>query len=234
MNTADLRLHPWPLDAPASSHVFQFEVGAMQNLVYLVVDWSTKQAAWVDPQKDLDKPLAVLKKYQLSLQSVWLTHTHADHVAGLSDLMAQFPKIPVYLHEKETFRLKLAPSFQNRLRYLQDQERFTLGALNIRAWHMPGHSAGALSFEIQAVDKAPPLLLTGDTLFIRDCGRTDLPTGSTTQMFDSLQRYRQFSAETILLPGHHYREEWWSTLGQEWQESPPFKCRSAAELEALP
>jgi len=244
MKTADPRLTSWtwtwtwtgprPPDSPETSRIFQFEIGSMQNLVYLVVDWSTKQAAWVDPQKDLSEPLALIKKHQLSLQAVWLTHTHADHVAGLAELMGQFPGIPVYLHEKEAFRLKLSPSFQERLHFLHDQEQIALGNQGIRAWHMPGHSAGALSFEIPSDGKAPPFLLTGDTLFIRDCGRTDLPTGSTAQMFESLQRYRQFPAETILLPGHHYREEWWSTLGQEWQESPPFQCRSAAELEALP
>jgi glyoxylase-like metal-dependent hydrolase (beta-lactamase superfamily II) len=77
-------------------------------------------------------------------------------------------------------------------------------------------------------------LLTGDTLFIRDCGRTDLPTGSTTEMFSTLQRYKSLNPQLKIFPGHHYREEFWSTLEVVLRTSPPLQCESAEQLEALP
>ncbi|MFN7684284.1 MAG: MBL fold metallo-hydrolase [Oligoflexia bacterium] len=203
----------------------------MQNLVYLVIDWSTKKAAWVDPQKDLSQPMAFLEDHGLELQCVLLTHTHHDHVAGLPALLSRFKQLEVLLHPADAFRLKLEPNFK----MLQDGDCFKVGSLELRAWNMPGHSAGALTFEILRGPASPrTLLLTGDTLFIRDCGRTDLPTGSTEQMFASLQRYRQFDDESVIFPGHHYRSEWWSPLKTEIQESPPFQCKSVADLERLP
>jgi hydroxyacylglutathione hydrolase len=232
MANSDPRLSCWP---PAGTQtrgalILQFEIGALRNLVYLIADPVTRKAAWVDPQRDLTLPLEALVRHGLQLESILLTHTHHDHVAGVAPLLERQPSLQVYVHPRDSFRLEASLPF----RFIEDQEIIPVGSLPIRAWSMPGHSAGALSFEVQPPGGGPPLLLTGDTLFIRDCGRTDLPTGSTQQMFQSLQRYRQFPAETIILPGHHYQREWWSTLAQEWAESPPFQCRSVPELEALP
>ena len=226
-------LSRWPASAPARVHdtpLAQFEIGPMQNLVYLIIDWQTRKAAWVDPQKDLSEPLAFLEHHELTLESVLLTHTHHDHVAGLGPLRDRYPEIPIRLHEADSFRLKN----QSGLHWVGDGELIRVGGLELRAWNMPGHSIGALSFEIPASTTHPTLLLTGDTLFIRDCGRTDLPTGSTAQLYASLQRYRQFPADTIIFPGHHYRPEWWSRLEEEWRLSPPFQCSSLEELDQLP
>jgi hydroxyacylglutathione hydrolase len=220
--------------ASTDTPLAQFEIGSMQNLVYLIIDWETRRAAWVDPQKDLSEPLAFLEKHGLLLDSILLTHTHHDHVAGLGMLRERHPEIPIWLHEADAFRLKNSSG----LHFVRcDPTRSTsigVGNLELRAWNMPGHSIGALSFEIPASRNHPVLLLTGDTLFIRDCGRTDLPTGSNAQLFASLQRYRQFPAETIIFPGHHYRAEWWSRLDDEWRLSPPFQCQSVEDLERLP
>lgn len=77
-------------------------------------------------------------------------------------------------------------------------------------------------------------LLTGDTLFIRDCGRTDFEDGDNEQMFQSLQRIKKLPPATVILPGHHYQPETASVLELELLESAPLKCRSVEELAGLP
>jgi glyoxylase-like metal-dependent hydrolase (beta-lactamase superfamily II) len=210
--------------------VIQYEIGPLKNLVYLVIDWTTRKTLWVDPQADLSLPLQDCARFQLKTEGVLLTHTHPDHTAGVPGLLERFPQIPIYLHRHDTHRLTphLAAGLKAPLRYLDDHESLSLGTLTIRALHSPGHSAGALTY---LLDDA---ILTGDTIFIRDCGRTDLPTGSTREMFETLQRFRALNPKLHLFPGHHYQKEYWSTLEQELQLSPPFQCRSVEELEALP
>ncbi len=219
------RLHLWC--HPGHSPVLQYEIGPMQNLVYLVVDWSSRKALWVDPQRDLSVPEADLEKHQLTLEGILLTHTHHDHTAGVLPLIRKYPELPIYLHELDAHRLD-QKSLDSNLHFLEDGHHLQLGRTFIRAIHTPGHSAGALSYEVDGH------LLTGDTLFIRDCGRTDLPTGSTAQMFSTLQRYKAMDPALKIFPGHHYREEFWSTLADELRTSPPLHCSTSAELEALP
>ncbi|MBU6374565.1 MAG: MBL fold metallo-hydrolase [Bdellovibrionales bacterium] len=219
------QLSPWFPAGP--SPIRQFEIGPLRNLVYLVIDHHSRQALWVDPQTDLTPPQQFLDQTGIQLSGVLLTHTHPDHTAGLKDLVARHLKIPIYLHELDAHRLDRS-RFGSHLHYLEDGHHLQLGKLFIQAFHTPGHSAGALSFRIQ------DCLLTGDTLFIRDCGRTDLPTGSTEQMFKTLQRYKTMDPHLQIFPGHHYREEYWSTLDEELRASPPLQCHTVAELEALP
>jgi hydroxyacylglutathione hydrolase len=211
--------------------IAQFEIGPHRNFVYLILDWSNRKAALVDPQKGLTAPLDVLKKEGFNLQMILLTHTHSDHTAGLSLLIQQFPGITIAVHEQEAHRLTPTIRSTTPLRWLQEGESLNVGEIPLRVLHTPGHSAGACCF---LVATEPPALLTGDTVFIRDCGRTDLDSGSNEEMFQSLQKIRKLPPETIIFPGHHYAPEWSSTLEKELQESPPFQCKTPKELEELP
>lgn len=213
--------------------IAQFHLGDMRNFVYLVIDWATHACAWVDPQADIETPLQAIKKHGLSLERILLTHTHFDHVLGLPDLLERFPALPVHFHADDRSRIATtvpvsSPSYQP----LSEGQEFRVGSLAVQAYHTPGHSKGAL---VYLVKTTPPYLLTGDTIFIRDCGRTDLPTGSVDEMFATLQRVRaEFPHEAIVLPGHQYTRECASVLARELQHSPPFQCRTVAELKALP
>ncbi len=136
---------------------------------------------------------------------------------------------------------------------------FKMGDLNIQVIHTPGHSAGAVSYLVsQAQSQAqsqtqsqaqpqtqsqaqpndsPPesYLISGDTLFIRDCGRTDLETGSNEDMFKSLQTYKKLTPiNAVLLPGHHYARECFSQFSDELKASPPLLCNNIEELQNLP
>ncbi|MFZ9596212.1 MAG: MBL fold metallo-hydrolase [Bdellovibrionia bacterium] len=219
------------LSERSGARIIQYEIGDYQNFVYLVLDWEEKKAAIVDPQADLLFPLNFLKKYDFHLTDVLLTHTHFDHIAGLSTLIRTHPHLLVRVHRDELHRLPDPVMNTAQIKLVQEGHILHIGKIGIQVYHTPGHSLGECCYWVPG---DPPYLLSGDTVFIRDCGRTDLPTGSTRQMFDSLQRIKKLPKNTILLPGHHYRAESSSTLAQELKTSPPFLCQSVEELEALP
>jgi glyoxylase-like metal-dependent hydrolase (beta-lactamase superfamily II) len=105
----------------------------------------------------------------------------------------------------------------------------------VQVLHTPGHSPGECCFFIPAPTRNDlPYLFTGDTIFIRDCGRTDFAGGNVLDMFDSIQQIKRLPQKTVILCGHHYQPEVASTIADEMVDSPPFRCRNVDELDALP
>ena len=213
----------------------QFEIGPSKNFVYLILDWTKKKAAIVDPQKDLTAPLEALKNNGFELEGILLTHTHFDHIAGVPELSQKFPALPIYVHPADAHRLSLDRNKpregKTQIHPLSHGQTIQIGNVRVQVLHTPGHSPGECCYWIEG---PPSYLLTGDTIFIRDCGRTDLEGGSNPEMFQSIQLIKTLPAHTIILPGHHYQKECASTLETEMRESPPFQCKSVAELSALP
>ncbi len=201
----------------------------MKNFIYLILDHSSKQAAIVDPQKDIETPLRTLDANGFRLQACLLTHSHHDHIAGLGPLLERFPELPVYVHAGDLFRLKKFPS--ENFRTFADGETIRIGSTEVIAMHSPGHSAGGTCYRVLSDDG---YLLSGDTLFIRDCGRTDLETGSNEEMFATIQKLKSLPDSLVMLPGHHYAREVASRFGDEKRRSPPFRVRSVEELRNLP
>jgi glyoxylase-like metal-dependent hydrolase (beta-lactamase superfamily II) len=201
----------------------------MRNFVYLVLDGSSKKAAVVDPQKDIAPLLADLSAHGFELESCLLTHTHHDHIAGVGPLLERYPALPIYVHREDAFRLKKFPA--ENFRPVEDHAILKVGNLEVEALHSPGHSAGELCYWVKT---GPGYLLSGDTLFIRDCGRTDLETGDDAAMFATLQKLKTLPDSLVLLPGHHYAREVASLFGDEKLRSPPLLCRSVEELRNLP
>jgi glyoxylase-like metal-dependent hydrolase (beta-lactamase superfamily II) len=197
------------------------------------MDWEKLEAAIIDPQKDLSGPLNFLKQNKFTLTGTFLTHTHPDHTAGVPELIRTFPSVPIFVHGDDLFRFDPHTLETAAIRPVKDGETVPVGKLRMKAVHTPGHSKGGCCFLLE-VSSDSLYLFTGDTVFIRDCGRTDLETGSTMSMFQSLQRLKTLPHQAILLPGHHYQLECASTLATELVENPAFRCQSVADLEALP
>jgi hydroxyacylglutathione hydrolase len=212
--------------------VAQWELGNHRNFVYLLIDWTTRSCLWIDPQKDLPPILEAIQQHGLQLAGVLLTHSHHDHVAGLPWLAHKFRGLPLYVHASDQDRLDRKVLREFKVIDLKPEPEIPLGNVRVQTLHTPGHSAGECCYFVEAQGRR--YFFSGDTVFIRDCGRTDFPDSSNEQMFDSLQRIKTLPDDTILLPGHHYQPECASTLGREKQTSAPLKVRSVEELAALP
>lgn len=212
--------------------VAQWEIGTASNFVYGILDRESREAALVDTHKGILDVASELTGGGFRLASLLLTHTHWDHIGGLEDLIRAFPGLQVVVHAEDLHRLKSDLKRHPGLKLIHDRELIRVGRLEVEALHTPGHSAGEVCYFLRR--PAPGYLFTGDTVFIRDCGRTDLETGSTAQLFESLQKLKKLPPETVILPGHHYAPECASTLAAELRDSPPFLCQSVVELENLP
>lgn len=211
--------------------IHQFEIGNHRNFIYLIE--SNGQAVVVDPQRDLGPWVNLLEERGTKLVGCVLTHTHWDHVAGVADTVRRF-NVPVWVHLLDEHRLATEPVLVARaVRHLDPAVPLMVGNLVIETIHAPGHSAGEVCLLVKEPGEGPWSLLTGDMLFVGDCGRTDLPTGDVGQMFHTLQRLKELPDDTVIYPGHNYGVTPTSTLSHEKNHSPPFLCKTVEELDAL-
>ncbi|MFH1858348.1 MAG: MBL fold metallo-hydrolase [Candidatus Omnitrophota bacterium] len=194
----------------------QLELGLLQNFVYLVGCPQTKEAAVVDPGWDLGKILAEAKRDGMKITTILVTHAHFDHVNALEGLLEK-TDAKVYVQKEEVPFLKIS---KTELRPVSNGERIRIGQLDVECIHTPGHTPGSQCFHVQGN------LISGDTLFINACGRTDLPGGDPEKLHRSLSRLSQLPDETILYPGHNYAAKPTSTIGEEKKNNPFLLCDS--------
>ncbi len=197
----------------------QMELGPMQNFVYLVGDPVAKQCVAVDPAWEIDTIVGTAQRDDMTIVGALITHTHPDHVGGhlfgmdipgVAELLEKV-KAKVYVHKAEREFLK---GFGSDLVKVDANDTLPVGRLTITFIHTPGHTPGSQCFLVE--DR----LISGDTLFIGSCGRTDLPGSDPTEMYYSLtQRLYKLADEIVLFPGHNYGGTS-STLGDEKRTNP--------------
>jgi glyoxylase-like metal-dependent hydrolase (beta-lactamase superfamily II) len=186
-------------------------LGPHRNLVYVVADPATGEAAVIDPAHDIPRILEVARDWGVSIRHALFTHHHPDHTGGAS-AMHEATGCALHAHAADASESEAQGIVVKRLR---GGDRIPLGGKTILAHHTPGHTAGAMSYQLGH------RLYTGDFLFIGTCGRTDFPTGSKHEMWASLQHLKtHFDDDTILCPGHHYGEAPEARLGDEKQRNP--------------
>lgn len=190
-------------------HVEQISVGGFdKNLSYVVYDVETSAALIVDPCGDIRVVLNFIQQKELELQGVLLTHTDPDHWDQLDAVLAIY-SVPVYVHQAGVAKVSFPA------RPLVEGQQIPLGLFYITVLWTPGHTKDSVCYFIapDASDRKLPMLLTGDTLFVRGCGKTTKEEAST--MFDTLQRLKQFADETVIMPGHDYGVAKTSIMGTE-------------------
>ena len=208
----------------SSLYLRQMELGPMENFVYLIGDPLTHRAIVVDPAWQVDTILKTANADDMQIVGALISHHHYDHTNGIEDLLnATDCKVYVHKNDAEFVDVK-AP---NLVKTSQGDE-IKVGNLVIKFMHTPGHTPGSQCFHVQNH------LVSGDTLFIKGCGRCDLPGGDPEQMYYTLtQKLMRMDDDTILLPGHNYAEKPQSTLGDEKKENPYLKTASGSLKDFL-
>jgi glyoxylase-like metal-dependent hydrolase (beta-lactamase superfamily II) len=212
-----------------SVYLKQMELGPMQNFVYLIGDPVTRECIVVDPAWEIDEIVQQVAADEMRLTGVLVTHTHQDHVGGhlfgfdipgVEELL-QRASAKVYVHKAEREFLK---GFGSDLVKVEGGDTVAVGRVTVTFIHTPGHTPGSQCFLVDG------RLVSVDTLFIRSCGRTDLPGSDPAQMYDSLtRRLGALPDDTVVFPGHNYGGTV-TTIGDEKRHNPMMRFASMNEF----
>ncbi len=198
--------------------IYSMVLGPVQTNVYLAVNRETKQCLIVDPAYDAERIIGEIEKLQAFPAAVLLTHGHYDHIMAVNEITEHFD-LPVICSSLEDAVLR-DPALNLSGAYtveadtlLADEQELTLAGMRIKALSTPGHTAGGMCYYLPDEE----VLFSGDTLFWRSVGRSDLPTGDEKTLLQSIRKkLLPLPDETYVLPGHGPA----STIGAERRQNP--------------
>jgi glyoxylase-like metal-dependent hydrolase (beta-lactamase superfamily II) len=180
--------------------VHQIQVGSMQNFTYLVEDEDTNEGIIIDPSWDLDQIEQVIKRNNLKIKYIVNTHHHFDHTIG-NEAMTKLTNAKIIQHEKSDLKHDIS---------VKDGDAIKFGTSELTVLHTPGHSKDSICLI------GDGKIFSGDTLFVGNCGRIDLPGGSVNELYHSLfDVLHPLNDDFVLYPGHNYGHSPTSTIGQE-------------------
>ncbi|MDP9493211.1 MAG: hydroxyacylglutathione hydrolase family protein [Thermoproteota archaeon] len=191
--------------------IVQIPVGNMQNFSYVIYDEHDKVGVVIDPSWELEKIFDFLEKNKISAKYIINTHTHFDHVLG-NDQVAEITKAPIIQHEKSTIK---------KDRSVREGEIINIGKMELKVLHTPGHSEDSICLIVNKES-----IVTGDTLFVGNIGRVDLPGSSPDNMYDSLSRVSKLEGSLVVYPGHNYGITPTSTILNERTNNPMLNFKS--------
>jgi hydroxyacylglutathione hydrolase len=205
-----------------------FPVGPLQCNCSVIGDETTREALVIDPGDDIEDVLALVRKHNLTVKQIVVTHAHIDHVGGAMKLRAA-TGAPILLNQNDQALLKMLdvqatwigvedPGRVEIDHSIGEGDTLRAGSLTANVIHTPGHTEGSVCLYFPLEKK----LLAGDTLFAGSIGRTDLPGGSMRKIINSLhEKVLTLPDETVVVPGHGPL----TTIGEE-RESNPFLVKS--------
>ncbi|MDR9498642.1 MAG: MBL fold metallo-hydrolase [Hydrogenovibrio sp.] len=172
------------------------------TFTYLLWDEQSKEAAVIDSVlEQVDRDETHIRELGLNVKYLLETHIHADHITGAGPLRKRIGgELVVHKNSGSECADILAV----------DGDVFSLGEQKIEVIHTPGHTDNDITYKIDGA------VFTGDTLMVRDCGRTDFQLGSNEAMYHSLTEILfKLPEDTMVFPAHDYKGFTQSTIGEE-------------------
>lgn len=207
-------------------HATDFFAVQMKNIVYLIADLESRNAFLIDPCWDPEGILKFIQENEFNLQGCLLGHCHVDHIGGqppppFDSYRVKVPgllilaskhynlskqKLKVYVHPLETTQIKMTEpeilsSNHIEIIYTEDNLEFKMNNLEFKFIHTPGHTPGSQCILVNGC-----MLMSSDTVFYNNCGRTDMPGGCSKSLRQSLLRLMQLDENIVIYPGHSYQQ----------------------------
>jgi len=198
-------------------------VGPLQCNCSVIGDESTREGLVIDPGDNIEDVVSIVRKHNLQIKQIVVTHAHIDHVGGAMKLRAA-TGAAILLNQNDYALLKMldaqaawigvAPPGKVEIDHSVAQaDSIKTGSLSADVIHTPGHTEGSICLYFPAEKK----LIAGDTLFAGSIGRTDLPGGSFEKIIRSLHdKVLELPDDTVVIPGHGPL----TTIGDERQSNP--------------
>lgn len=200
----------------------RLELGMLGTNCYVLAGEAGGEAAVIDPAGEVKRIVNALRGSDLKLQSILLTHGHADHVAGAGPL-SDATGAPVFIHPLDAGALAgrknlllglqagVMASRPRQVQEIEGSDQLQVGGLKLEVLHTPGHTPGSVSFHL------PGHLFCGDFIFAGSIGRTDLRGGSLQALLDAvLEKVWDMPGGTVIHPGHGPE----TTLAREKESNP--------------
>lgn len=201
----------------------------MVNFVYAIGDKATGECVLVDPAYDAKGLVSIVGEDGMRVTGALATHYHPDHIGGsmmgfkLQGVRELLNEVGVKVHCNEAevpWVQKVTELSTSDIAAHEGGDTIKVGEIEIEFVHTPGHTPGSQCFLVHG------MLVSGDTLFLDGCGRTDLPGSDKEQMYDSLQRLSRLPGDTIVCPGHKYHPLSSGTMEAVLETNYVFKPRS--------
>jgi len=185
------------------------------NFSYIIAEEESRVACVIDPSFNTQQIIEVIKENKLIIKYILNTHGHRDHIAGNREIKGRY--------DAEIVAHKLSKVDKDV--EVIDGDVLRLNGINLKIIHTPGHSSDSVCLLVNNK------LLTGDTLFVGECGRTDLYDGSAKEMYDSLfNKLMRLNDAVELYPGHDYGSKPKSTIGLERRTNYTLEKRTLEEF----
>ncbi len=184
------------------------------NFSYILADDTSKEAVVIDPSFNATTIIQLANRQNFRIKYVINTHHHRDHTEGNKQIRSNYnSKIVAHKLSKNAKDMNVG-----------EGDVLKVSEICIKVFHTPGHTPDSICL---LVNKK---LMSGDTLFIGECGRTDISGGNSKDMYYSLNRLKTLDDDIVVYPGHDYGNKPYSTIGEEKQTNYTLEKRSLKEF----